>query len=82
MLSNSGLYVDGVLQTVSVEMRSSGMQPRDHEARVALSKSMASVLRHNAEKFGLKMRFDGYARLDDLVRAAFPSSCSRIEFGS
>ena len=72
MGSDFGLHVDGVPQTVSGEMRSSqgGTRPLDNDTRVALSKSMASILRHNAEKVGLKMRSDGYARVDDLVSAA------------
>lgn len=46
---------------------------REEDPRVLLSKSMSSVLRHNAAKVGLQMRADGYARLDDLVRTSSQS---------
>lgn len=35
---------------------------------VRLSKSLSSILRHNAAKEGLEMRSDGYVRVDELVR--------------
>lgn len=35
---------------------------------VQLSKTLSYILRHGAEKEGLKMRKDGFIKLDDLVR--------------
>lgn len=40
---------------------------------VQLSKNLSSTLRHNAAREGLKLRADGYAHVNELVRP-FPSS--------
>ena len=34
---------------------------------VKFSKALSSILRHNAAKEGLKMRDDGFIKVDDLV---------------
>ncbi|KZV90412.1 hypothetical protein EXIGLDRAFT_616970 [Exidia glandulosa HHB12029] len=67
--------MDGRLPQGPKPKRENRRPRREDDPRVALSKSMSSVLRHNAEKFGLKMRADGYAKVDDLL--ALPKFCGQ-----
>lgn len=43
-----------------------GQATDDHDTRI--SKSLSYLLRHGAQKESLKMRADGFVRVDDLVR--------------
>src|SRR5271155_6120921 len=40
---------------------------RNDSPTVALSKALSYILRHGLDKSGLKVRNDGYVRLDELV---------------
>lgn len=43
---------------------------KDDSPDVQLSKTLSWILRHGAQSEGLTMRPDGYAKVDDLVRAS------------
>jgi len=43
--------------------------PLGREERVRLSKKMAGLLRHYPDRYGLRVDREGWARIDDLVRA-------------
>lgn len=45
-------------------------RPSDNP-EVRLSKTVSWILRHGAEQEGLKLREDGYVRVDDLVSSLF-----------
>jgi RNA:NAD 2'-phosphotransferase (TPT1/KptA family) len=34
-----------------------------------ISKAMSSILRHNAKKYGLELRSDGYVSMDEFLKA-------------
>ena len=40
---------------------------------IRTSKTLSYILRHGSKKEGLKMRPDGYVRVDELVRFSLPS---------
>lgn len=40
---------------------------------VLISKALSYTLRHGAQKEGIKIRQDGYVRVDELVSFLFPS---------
>ena len=45
-----------------------GRRREDESPDVKISKALSYILRHGAAKEGLKMRPDGYVRVDDIVR--------------
>ena len=57
------------------EGKGKGRRREDESPDVKISKALSYILRHGAAKEGLKMRPDGYVRVDDIVRlpAASPS---------
>jgi hypothetical protein len=53
---------------------SKSSRPRkDESPDVKQSKALSYILRHGAVKEGLKLRPDGFVRVDDLVRLSPPS---------
>jgi 2'-phosphotransferase len=50
------------------------LQVRD-SPEVRISKTLSWLLRHGAQDAGLKMRTDGYVKVDDLVRRFLPPPC-------
>ena len=56
------------LETTIIEVEEKGLQPKLSRKSEKLSRALIAVLRHNAVKLGLKMRPDGYTRVDDLLK--------------
>jgi len=44
-----------------------GRKPRSEDPEVRISKALSYILRHGAEKEGLRMRKDGYIKVSDLL---------------
>jgi len=65
---------DGSTKSARGSKKAGGRSKRNESENTIISKSMSYILRHGAEKEGLKMRADGFVRVEDLVSKGFCDS--------